>query len=402
MQRPVFDRRAFLKSAAALSGGLGGLGLTPVLGSAQPRSRALPFASGLARLEHQTKHVVLIAFAGGVRTRETFGTPANVPNLKAMAEGGVLYPRTRTSNLGHFGAALSIFTGVGAARGIRENVRGPEPTLFEYIRKGTGLAAGDVWISTSGGAQQTNYSYGLNPEYGPPFGANTLDGDGIFNAEFQEILSAYGKPRDMAEPERAALDRMRRAVGSGREQASDGGSALNDAASAARVENYILDELSRGTSDIRGANAADAKALRVARNLLTIFKPRLVSVVLQQADIAHGSYNGYVEVIRRNDAAIGELWSAVQADAELAESTAFIVLPEFGRDADLNSRRGLDHGDGSDDLNYVTTVCWGPDFKRGHVSQQEVGAVDVCPTVCDLFGVDAHRSRGKRLPGLFA
>ena len=48
-------------------------------------------------------------------------------------------------------------------------------------------------------------------------------------------------------------------------------------------------------------------------------------MVLQNADIAHGSYNGYVEVIRRNDAAIGELWAAIQADPELAESTALFV-----------------------------------------------------------------------------
>jgi len=313
-----------------------------------------------------------------------------------MADEGVLYPRTRTANLGHYGAALSIFTGISEARGIRENSRGPDPTLFEYVRRDAQLAAGDVWISTSGGAQQTNYSYGLNPEYGPPFGANTLDGDGLFNAEFKEILTAYGKPRDMGAAERSALDRMRGAI-----RSSDAGSRLNDPESAARVENYILDELTRGTADIRGANAADAKALRVARNLLSIFKPKLVSVVLQQADIAHGSYNGYVEVIRRNDAAIGELWSAVKADAELADSTAFVVLPEFGRDADLNTRRGLDHGDGSDDLNYVTTVCWGPDFKRGRVVNQDVRTIDTCPTVCELFGADARFSRGKRLPDLW-
>ena len=83
-------------------------------------------------------------------------------------------------------------------------------------------------------------------------------------------------------------------------------SSTNDAESAARVEEYIMTELTRGTSEIRGANAADGKALRVARNLVSLFKPKLTSVVLQNADVAHGSYNAYVEVIRKNDAAIGE------------------------------------------------------------------------------------------------
>jgi hypothetical protein len=380
----AIDRRDFIKGSALTGGALlGGL----------PAARALtPFQAG-----RKTKRIVLIAFAGGVRTRETFGTPANVPNLQAMADEGVLYTRVRSANLGHFGAALSLFTGISEARGIRENSRGPDPTLFEYVRKDLGLPASEVWISTSGGAQQTNYSYGLHQGYGPQYGANTLDGDGLFNEEFRDILDSFGRPREMGERESELLVRLRGAVGSG-----GAGGVLNSPESAARVEDYILNELTRGTADIRGANAADAKALRVARNLLAVFRPRLVSCVLQQADMAHGSFNGYVEIIRRNDASIGELWNAVKEDEELRDSTAFIVLPEFGRDSDLNSRRGLDHGDGSDDLNYVSAVAWGPDFKKGHVVKDDVRAIDVCPTVCQLLGATAAHSRGKRLPRLLA
>ena len=141
-------------------------------------------------------------------------------------------------------------------------------------------------------------------------------------------------------------------------------------------------------------------ALRVARNVVALFRPKLVGVVLRQADVAHGSYNAYVEVIRKNDQALGELWQTVRSDPELADSTAIVVLPEFGRDADLNARRGLDHGDGSDDLNYVATVCWGPDFKRGEIVNQEVHTADVCSTVCSLLGARARHGRGKRLPRL--
>jgi len=371
------DRRAFVLGAAA-----GALAL-PALGR----------GSLLAAQERKTKHVVLVAFAGGVRTRETFGAPSNVPTLEALAKEGVLYKRVKSSNLGHFGAALSIFTGISEARGIRENARGGDPTLFEYVRKDAGLRASDVWISTSGGAQQTNFSYGLHPDYGARYGANTVDGDGLFNAEFKSILDAWGRPKALPAKEAELLGRLRGAIG--------GGSA-GSVEDSARIEKYILDELTSGTADIRGANAADAKAIRVARNLLVLFKPKLVSIVLQQADAAHGSYNGYVEIVRRNDEALGELWRAVRADQELRDSTAFVILPEFGRDADLNSRRGLDHGDGSNDLEYVTATCWGPDFARNRIVEDDVQAIDVCPTVCELLGASATKARGKRLPKLFA
>ena len=378
------NRRTLLKSSAAAGAIAFGSRL------------AFPSSHGLSPgAELRTKRVILVAFAGGVRTKETLGTPDNVPNLKRMAEEGVAYTRARTSNLGHFGATMSVFTGIAEARGIRDNTRGEAPTLFEYVRKGLALEASEVWVSTSGGAQQSNYSYSLHPEYGARYGANTLDGDGIFNAEFKSILDAYGKPREMEAREVELLEEMRGVVGRGNDR-----EGVNTPKSFAQIERFLLEELTTGTVDLRGTGAADAKALRIARNLLAVFKPKLLGVVLQNADVAHGSFNAYVEVIRRNDVMLGELWQAVKDDSQTAESTSIFVLPEFGRDADLNSRRGLDHGDGSDDLQYVSCVAWGPDFRRGIEILEEVRTIDVCPTICHMLGVEKGLARGKRLPKL--
>lgn len=366
---------------------LGTAGAAGVLAST---SAARPFG-----MQRKTTRVVVVAFSGGVRSRETFASPDNVPNLRSLADDGVLYPRLRTANLGHFGATSSIFTGVAEQRGIRENTRGPDPTLFEYLRKDLGLSREDVWITTSGGAQQANFAYGLHPDYGPRYGANTLDGDGIFNRQFRDLIERYGRPSALPAEEQALLDQLRKHLGRG----ADGGRA---AEAQARVEEYILNELTRGTADISGAAAGDRKALRLARNLLSLFKPKVLGVVLQNADLAHGSFNSYVEVIRRNDAAIGELRAAIEADPELRESTALFVLPEFGRDRDLNSRRGLDHGDGSDDLRLVSGVAWGPDFRRGKTIDHEQRVIDVTATVVELLGGRAKHSKGRTLRGLYA
>jgi len=340
-----------------------------------------------------TERVVLVAMAGGVRTRETFGTPANVPNLLRIAQEGVLFSRTRASNLGHYGATLSILTGISEARGIRDNTRGTDPTLFEYVRKGLGLRAEEVWVSTSGGPQEANVAYSLHPEYGADYGANTVDGEGIFNADFKGILERYGPVRRPSDEELKVEAELRAALAT-----ADADPQMGDY--RAKVERFLLDELKRGTQDLKGVGASDAKAFRVARNLLAVFRPRLLAVVARDADVAHQSFSNYEQVIRRNDQMLGELWAAIQEDPELAATTTLFVLPEFGRDSDLNSRRGLDHGDGSDDLNYVSLVCAGPGLSRGRIVEEEVRTVDVCGAVCDAFGVSARYSRSKGLPRL--
>ena len=382
-----FDRRSVLRAAAA-TGAFGGLASAAwPMGSLGSRA-FMPLAPGL-----KTERVVLVVMAGGVRSRETFGSPNQIPNLVRMAGEGTLFTRLRTANLGHFGASMSIFTGISEARGIRDNTRAPDPTLFEYVRKDLGLASNEVWVTTAGGAQQVNYSYGLHPEYGARFGATILDGDGIFNEEFKGLVQRYGVPRPLDDERADQVRKLRRTLRGDRGGRDEG----KVAEARARVESYILSELGRGVTEMRGAGAGDAKALRLARNLLSVFKPKLIGVVLQDADIAHGSFNGYSEVVRRADAGIGELLETIRGDETLRDSTAVMVLPEFGRDKDLNARRGLDHGDGSDDLRFVHGAVWGPDFKRGKVVKDDHRTIDMTPTIAHLFGAKAKFSKGSVL-----
>ncbi len=388
-RRDVLRSGVILAALASLSGRARAELLATLLPSPAPG-----FLAGAPR----TRRVVLVVFGGGVRSRETLLSD-NTPNLRRIAEQGVTYPLTRVENNGHYAAALSIFTGATENFGIRENDRSPHPTLFEYLRKGGGLSAADVWLSTSGSEQETNYSYGTDPRYGAAYGANLIGGEGIFNAEFRELLGASRAPPD-AERE-SQLRRLRAAVRTPFPTEGKGGVG-NDPEAAARIEAYILEELRGGTAAITGLGSNDAKALRVARNLLSIFKPRLLAVTLRNADVAHGSFNDYVNVIKRNDTELGALYDAIRADPELASSTALFVLPEFGRDRDLNARRGLDHGDDSSELHQVSLVAWGPDFRQGKVVNQETRSLDVCPTIASLFGVQASGARGSLLPGLMA
>ncbi|MCK6481526.1 MAG: hypothetical protein L6R43_15715, partial [Planctomycetes bacterium] len=375
---------AALASRALAEGGAPGGGMQPRgAGAAQP-----PAAPGPGRY-------VLVAFAGGVRSRETIGAPANIPNLMAIAGEGVVMPSVKTANLGHYGAALAICTGCGDARGIRENARGDNPTLFEYARKQLGLPPEEVWLSAADGAQTVNFSHSLHPDYGAPYGANLIGSDGLFNAEFRDVVNSLGKPRVPGEEESRLVDRLSRAMDRGRLDAAEDRRFAADPEHARRMQKFILGELTGGTANITGPGAGDAKAIRVAANILRVFRPRLIGIVLGNADVAHGSYNAYVDVIRRNDAELGLLWKAVRDDPALRDDTTIFVLPEIGRDSNLNQRNGLDHGDGSEDLQRVACIAAGPRIAKGRVHDRMVDAVDVAPTIAALMGVRTPEAKGK-------
>ena len=376
------SRRDFLLSSAASAAAL------PLIGN---RCWVHP-AGTPPEVPGKTQRVVLVAFAGGVRSKEVLGTPENVPNLMRIAKGGVTMPNVRARNVGHYGAALSIFTGNVEIMGIRDNQRGLNPTLFEYLRKDGGMASGDVWLSCSGGAQSRLFAHSEHPDYGTDFAANVLDGDGIFNVEFKKVLDSFGRPRKDTATDRELIARLQEALdGDALSKVRTGTPA--DPEQLRRVEKFILDELSGDNARITGPGASDAKAIRIASNILRVFKPRVLGITLQNHDIAHGSYNGYVEVIRRNDEELGRLWDAIQEDEELRATTAVLVLPEFGRNKDLNERTGLDHGDRSDELQKVFLIAAGPDFHKNRVIGTEIATTDVCPTLLAMFG----RNKGRHV-----
>lgn len=383
-----FSRRRFLTSGALAAG---------AAALPSPLRFALDARGGFA-----TEHVVLVAFAGGVRKKDVLDAPQNVPNLMRIAAAGATFPSVRVENLGHYGAALSIFTGRFEAMGIRENERGLDPTLFERLRKDIGLGAGEVWLSTASGAQGRLFACSDNPEYGEEFAANVLDGDGIFNAELKKVLDGLGKPKPDSEHDRAILARLGAALDPDALVLPEG-QRRPDPEHVQKVANFVLDQLSGRNAQISGPGAGDAKAIRTAGDLLRAFRPRVLGITLQGHDVAHGSYNAYVEVIRRNDDELGRLWDSIQADPALKDKTSIFVLPEFGRDKDLNERNGLDHGDGSKELLEVFLVAAGPDFKRNRVVRDEIRSIDVCPTILQMFGERTPRGvAGKPIRSLLS
>ena len=345
------------------------------------------------------RYVVLIGMAGGVRSKETIHKPEHIPNImKKIVANGVVFTNTATNGSGHFGSTYSIFTGNSERSYSRSLEPSPNPTIFEYLRKHCGYPADRVWISTLGSQQDKLLACGSHEQYGPDYGANLISGSGLFNQEFKSVMDYFGKPSKNTEVEEKALASIRGPIAeSSRARLASGGLVSNSPEKVAEIERYILDEVAGGKQALTGPGAADAQALRLGFQIMRIFRPYIMGIRLAQADVGHGNFNAYVDVIRRNDGEIGSLWDMVQADKQLKGKTTFVMVPEFGRDRDLNKQGGLDHGDGSDDLRKVTMIIAGAGVKKGKTLTGDIEVVDIVPTICHLFGIEAPYSTGRML-----
>jgi uncharacterized protein (DUF1501 family) len=352
----------------------------------------------------KTQRVVIIVLGGGVRTLDAFGfnydtqkqdRAANARNLMELGlKEGAVFPATRAAGGSHYGASLAIFTGTPEGMTERSMQRTLNPTVFEYVRKQKNLDAHKVWLVASSPGQSLNFGYSLHPDYGARYGANVISPAGLLNSELAQAAQRSGVKPDSAAAD--AVHRLRSALTS----APQNGFA-NDPNTTRQIERRLIDLLNNH-KPFTGLNAADARAVAVATDILKTVKPVVLGVHLDNADIAHTSYRNYVQVISDNDRAIQQMMNTIKADPQLKDSTTVFVLPEFGRDAGSpNKIGGLDHVTPSLHLGYVTLIAWGPDVKKG-VYNNEISAADVCPTACHLLGVKAEHAKGRVLTEMLA
>jgi hypothetical protein len=76
------------------------------------------------------------------------------------------------------------------------------------------------------------------------------------------------------------------------------------------------------------------------------------------------------------------------------------ILPDFGRDSDIDSGgNGFQHHRTGDPVSRTTwMMALGPDVKQNVVVDRPVESTDLIPTLGAYFGFDAPLSTGKRIP----
>ena len=333
---------------------------------------------GLARPSQKT---IVVTFGGGARDEETFAEDGqeNVPNLlhTLLPQGTFFSQVVNAGILGHYVATASIVTGMYERFDNFVAQAPPNPTLFEYYRKGLKRPATDAWvIAPSNGFQKIGSS--SHRGFGPEFGAGVilpkrllaavmhstepLEGDGLSHL----LQDSYEMP--LYQPMQTGMDRELH---------------LDMLGSTLKLS------VTEFVQKARSLDSADELSIYITRQLMKQHAPSLMMLTLHDMDIAHsGAFSLYVDAIQRADRLCAELWSMVQTDPEYKDRTTLYIMPDFGRDADDDpAGNGFQHHRTGGAMARTTwLLALGPHLRQNTTVDRRVESIDLVPTIGASLG----------------
>lgn len=339
-------------------------------------------------LANRTKKAVVVTFGGGARDEETFMPDGqeNIPHLlhELMPQATFYSQLVNRGILGHYVATASIVTGAYETFNNFAAVSPGNPTVFEYFRRDLERPATDCWVvAPSNGFARIGES--AHKLFGPGLGAGVILPKRLLSA-------ALSTGSDAARYQHLLRDNY--------ETPLYAPTLTGKQIELGRMADLLKLSVDDFAAHARSLVSPDELSVYVAKQLMRQLSPSLLWVTLHDIDIAHsGTFSLYIDAIQRCDRHCSELWRAIQKDPEYAGNTTMFILPDFGRDSDIDSGgNGFQHHRTGDAMSRTTwMMVLGPGIRQNVVVDRPVDSTDLVPTLGSLLGFDARYSHGKPL-----
>lgn len=371
-QQTAWTRRDFLRSAAGAIGYAATSHVSPLH----------------AAVRQQGRKTVVVTFGGGARDVETFAPSGqeNIPHLiqELIPQATFCTQVVNHGILGHYVATASLATGVYETFDNFALVAPNHPTVFEYYRKGLGRPPNDVWvIAPSNGFNRIGQSSGANFARG--YGAPVILPKHLLNAALGE------------HPNRSAFNFL---LQDSYEDPMSTPVLGHTDVPLSRLTDVLHLSVEDFTRHAQTLSSADELSVYVMRQLMRQFAPSLLWITLHDMDVAHaGAYSLYIEGIQRTDRLCGEIWRMIQNDPEYHGRTTMFILPDFGRDSDMDaSGNGFQHHRTGDALSRTTwMMALGPHIRQNTTVNRPLDSVDLVPTLGALMGFQTPGAKGRTI-----
>jgi len=347
------------------------------------------------------RRVILVTFGGGVRYSETFSPEGlrNIPRLAALRPEGYFFRECWNNGvLSHFNSTASIVTGHWQRVDDFGFQPPASPTLFEFYRKAMKAGPLDAWVIA------TNKSFAAmgasgDRRYGLPTGANVVLPKQLLLDAVKDI-ARNPSGAGMADREEV-LQRLETVLQEGYE-----GVGWTIFKSGRELDRHVRETLTRALGEFihgpEAPTAGDELTFFITREVMREFAPRLMLVNFWDMDVAHwGSYSLYLQAITKTDKLTGMLWEEIQSNERYKDNTVLLILPELGRDGDLNTSNGfLNHRSGDPSCRRTWLLALGSGVKGE--TDRPVRHIDLAPTAAALLGMAQPETGGALLRELQA
>lgn len=341
------------------------------------------------------RKVIIVTFGGGVRYAETF-SPEGIRNIPALArlkqEGRFFSNCFNRGVLSHFNSTASLVTG----NWQRVDDFGFQPpasaTIFEAYRKQRKSPPSDVWAICTNKSFASMGTSATTP--GGDAGANVVLPKQLLLEAVKDVVA---KPAGLGVADRENVERRLESI----LQEGYEGVGWTIFKAGSKLDRNVKQTLMRGLVEyIHGPelpSSGDELTYFITREVMREFSPRLILVNFWDMDVAHwGSYSLYLQAVTRTDRLVGMLWEEVERNAAYKDKTTMLVLPELGRDGDVNAANGfLNHRSGDDSCRHMWMLALGG-VPRGE-TERPVQHVDVAATAAELLGVKLDGIQGSVL-----
>lgn len=333
--------------------------------------------------------VVVVTFGGGARDQETFSPEGqeNIPHLirELLPQATFFSQVVNRGILGHYVGTASLVTGAYETFNNFASVPPQNPTVFEYFRKDLKRPAFDTWVvAPSNGFNRIGESN--HRSYGLGLGAGVI---------LPKRLLSVALNGSTAEHSNLLQDNY--------ESPFVTPQLMNSETEIRQIEETLKLSVAEFSTHAVTLSSPDELSVYVARQLMRHFAPTLIWITLHDIDIAHaGTYSLYLEGIKRTDRLCAEIWQAIQENPEYKNRTTMFVLPDFGRDSDLDpAGNGFQHHRTGDVASRTTwMMVLGPHVREGRLIERQLDSTDLVPTLGSLMGFSPAFTKGKPITEL--
>lgn len=341
--------------------------------------------------------VILVTFGGGVRYSETFSPEGvgNIPRLAELRADGMFFKQCANSGvLSHYNSTGSILTGNWQRVDDFGFERPASATIFEHYRKQMKASATDAWaICTNKSFSHIGAS--SHRDFGPAFGANVVLPKQLLLEAVDTVVKKRGG--DGVADRQAVLKQLETLVNENYEGLGwtifKAGRELD-----ANVKATLLRSLVQYIEGPEAPSSGDELTFFMSREVMREFAPRLLLVNFWDMDVAHwGSYSLYLSAITRTDRLTSMLWDEIQTLPSYKDKTTMLILPELGRDGDMNTANGfLNHRSGDASCRNMWMLALGKGIRKGEV-ERPVSHIDMAATAAEILGVKGLEMQGRVL-----